>query len=316
MLRSSLITMALIAQTSASSAFEITLPEAATLLSQNGVAMDGYALPTGPFANGVLPTRALEGHISRQSWRIDAQAQTSLQIMAPIRDQLIAMGYETELECDAPACGGFDFRFETEVLPAPDMHVDLSDFRFFSATRGSEDHVSLLVSRSANAGFVQLFRITKAEESAPVLTGQPAQSANTPLGALLGQGQSVPTEFADLVTVGHIVLDDLTFNTGSSDLGPGPYASLENLARFLNGDSTRLIALVGHTDAVGDLDRNIALSKRRAASVLERLVSSHNVSRAQLRAEGMGFLSPIAANLTDIGRDANRRVEAVLLNIE
>ena len=50
--------------------------------------------------------------------------------------------------------------------------------------------------------------------------------------------------------------------------------------------------------------------------MLERLVSAHGVPRAQLDAEGMGYLSPIAPNLDAAGREANRRVEAVLLNSE
>ena len=76
------------------------------------------------------------------------------------------------------------------------------------------------------------------------------------------------------------------------------------------------IALVGHTDAVGALDGNIALSKRRAASVLERMVSAHGVPRERMDAEGMGYLSPVAPNTTPEGREANRRVEVILLNTE
>jgi OOP family OmpA-OmpF porin len=74
------------------------------------------------------------------------------------------------------------------------------------------------------------------------------------------------------------------------------------------------VALVGHTDAQGTLDNNIALSKKRATSVLNRLVEKHGVDANQLTAEGMGYLSPIASNLSAEGREANRRVEAVLLN--
>ncbi len=72
--------------------------------------------------------------------------------------------------------------------------------------------------------------------------------------------------------------------------------------------------LLEDTDADGDLALNVALSKRRAASVLERLVSDYNVARRQLQAEGVGYLAPIANNLTEVGREANRRVELVLLS--
>jgi OOP family OmpA-OmpF porin len=74
--------------------------------------------------------------------------------------------------------------------------------------------------------------------------------------------------------------------------------------------------LVGHTDATGGLEINISVSRRRAASVVERLVAAYNVPRAQIAAEGVGYLAPRATNLTDAGRTANRRVEAVLVGAE
>ena len=45
----------------------------------------------------------------------------------------------------------------------------------------------------------------------------------------------------------------------------------------------------------------------------ERLITAYGASRPQLRAEGMGWLAPLATNLTPEGREANRRVEAVVL---
>jgi len=79
-------------------------------------------------------------------------------------------------------------------------------------------------------------------------------------------------------------------------------------------DESRRVALVGHTDAKGGLETNVALSQRRAASVLERLAGRYKVPRVQMESNGMGYLSPVANNTTREGRDANRRVEAVLLN--
>ena len=69
----------------------------------------------------------------------------------------------------------------------------------------------------------------------------------------------------------------------------------------------------GQADADGDLASNQALSERRARSVVERLVADYGASRAQLTADGVGYLVPIATNATPEGRTANRRVEAVVL---
>ena len=111
-------------------------------------------------------------------------------------------------------------------------------------------------------------------------------------------------------------LDDLSFATGSSDLSEGQYASLARLAAYLLANPDKTVALVGHTDSEGSIAGNIALSKRRAASVLERLVSVYDVPRRQMEAEGVGYLSPRASNLTAEGRVKNRRVEVILTSTQ
>jgi outer membrane protein OmpA-like peptidoglycan-associated protein len=88
------------------------------------------------------------------------------------------------------------------------------------------------------------------------------------------------------------------------------------LADYLAAQPDLSVALVGHTDASGSLDGNIVISKRRAGSVLERLVSDYGVARRQLDAQGMGYLSPIASNQTQEGRDANRRVEVIVTSTQ
>jgi OOP family OmpA-OmpF porin len=115
-----------------------------------------------------------------------------------------------------------------------------------------------------------------------------------------------------LETQGHATLQDLVFKTGSSELGDESFASLADLAAYLNDQPTRKVTLVGHTDAEGALDPNVALSKRRATAVMQRLLRTYGVSRAQVAADGVGYLSPVASNLTADGRAQNRRVEVIL----
>ena len=294
-----------------SRALTLELPASSKPLAHSQSAADTYVLPTGPFDDGVLPGNALEGAVLRQSWQVVSQGLTSLQLFAPLREQLEDAGYRILFECGGAECGGFDFRFATEVLPAPDMHVDLTDFRFLAASDGAQDHLSLLVSRSSNAGYIQLIRVTPSETSAKIETAAPAQiTAPTPTATPEGSVEANLTQF------GHAILRDLTFETGAAALGPGPFLSLQSLADFLLADPNRKIALVGHTDAVGTLENNVALSKRRAAAVLERLVGNYGVPRSQLEAEGMGYLSPVAPNQTSEGREANRRVEVILRNTQ
>jgi hypothetical protein len=68
---------------------------------------------------------------------------------------------------------------------------------------------------------------------------------------------------------------------------------------------------VGHADAVGALDANIGLSRRRAESVVKELTTKQGIAAARLRPDGVGPLVPLASNDTDEGRAKNRRVDLV-----
>jgi outer membrane protein OmpA-like peptidoglycan-associated protein len=271
-----------------------------------------YAMPAGQWVQGNMAILTGEGEVIRQAWRIDASGLTTLQILTPLRDQLADQGFEVVFACETEGCGGFDFRFAQAVIPAPDMHVDLGDFQYLAARRntGSENELlSLLVSRTSRAGFVQVTRV------GPPTQGQAI--AQTGAQALRTSGAETTGDFAEMLERdGHVVLSDLTFETGSAQLADAPFSSLQTLADYLFMNPDRSVALVGHTDSEGALDGNIALSKWRAGSVLERLVSDYGASRAQLQAEGMGFLAPVQSNLTPEGREANRRVEVILTSTD
>ena len=285
----------------------LEFPSNASLTRDVSSPLESHAFPTGEWNNGAVPTQSAEGALTQQVWRIGTSSLTSLQIMRPLREQLRNDRYRIVFECADAACGGFDFRFAIDVLPPPEMQVALNDFRFLTAmkTDGSEtDMISLLVSRTAQAGYVQVTRVAPVD--AEPLSPRVAASAGT--NSASASGIAVQLE-----ETGRTVLSDLSFETGSAQLALAEFGSLAELARFLQADVNRQLVLVGHTDASGELDPNIELSQRRAASVLERLVADFGISRSQLTAQGVGFLVPLATNATEAGRTKNRRVEAVLL---
>jgi outer membrane protein OmpA-like peptidoglycan-associated protein len=269
-----------------------------------------YALPTAAFDGTTVPSRQVEGALDQRAFRLDARDATTLAILSPLRDQVLAAGYEIIFECDARACGGFDFRFNTEVMPEPDMHVDLGDFRFLSAQTDGEA-ISILVSRSAGAAYVQVTRVTDAPVVAlPVATPVILDDSTTPRGV-----DAVPAALgiaAALDDHGSAVLDDLVFASGSAGLTEGDYPSLAAVAAWLNANPDGTIALVGHTDASGSLAANVALSERRAEAAAETLVQAYGADPARIAAKGVGFLAPRATNQTEAGRQKNRRVEVIV----
>lgn len=290
-------------------AVALSLPPAAKQTSERISPFDGYDLPVAGFADGVVPSESVEGRVVRRTWRIDSASPTSMQIFQPLRDQLVQAGYDLVFECHDQTCGGFDFRFGTEIVPAPDMHVDIRDFRFVAARRGPDHVASLLVSKSRNAAFVQAIfvdpRNAPEPEPVPVVPTQDPEDADS---------ESIMSLSEQLWARGHVVLNDLAFAPGGSKLEDRTFPSLEQLAAFLDTHPDAIVVLVGHTDTVGSLSNNILLSKRRAQVVRTRLIDSYGADPNRVQAEGNGYLSPMTTNLTPEGRETNRRVEAILLN--
>lgn len=273
-------------------------------------------------AAGTAQTR-IDGLVMQSAYRLDGTTLSSRALMAPLRDHLVAAGFDLVFECETASCGGFDFRYDLSILPEPGMHVDLGDFRYLAGIKrrgsGADEAVVLIVSRSANAGFVQFDRVmanpaANGDASTAPLSAQttPTAAASVAAPATSADGSPTGTMAARLETGGAFALDDLIFGSGSGTLAEGDYASLAELAAYLSANPDRQIALVGHTDASGGLDANIALSRRRAESVRQVLINAYDVLSSQVLAEGVGFLSPRASNLTDAGRAANRRVEVML----
>jgi len=83
------------------------------------------------------------------------------------------------------------------------------------------------------------------------------------------------------------------------------------MANYLTKNPTAKMFVVGHTDNVGGLDYNLALSQKRAQAVVAALTGKYKIAPARLVARGVGPLSPIASNREDAGRAKNRRVEMV-----
>ncbi|WP_425099850.1 OmpA family protein [Tropicibacter sp. S64] len=295
----------------AAQAQDLSLPAGASLTREVTQEAGAYDLPIAPWtADGGLPTRRIEGAVTAQSWRIEGSGLTPLQLIAPLRDQLTGAGYEIVLDCLARACGGFDFRFDTLVLPAPQMFVDLTDYIAVSAVSETGGAVSLIASRDATSAYLQIIRAG---------TGGQTRANGAPVRPAVSQSPGT-AETGDVVTrletAGHAILHDMVFQTGSSSLGDGTVPSLDTIAAYLKANPARTVLFVGHTDAIGSLAGNQALSRKRAASAVTYLRQRHGIPESQIGAEGVGYLSPVASNLTSEGREANRRVEAVLISTE
>lgn len=304
---------ALSAPLHAAATLELHFPGPAETTAQRREAATSFRLPIGAYAQGSMATELAEGALDQAAWRVSVPLST-LELLQTLRDQITAAGFKVIFECETQACGGFDFRYATDVLPEPDMHIDLGDFRYLAASKPGPDgpeYLNLLVSRSPQDRFVQLTRIGGTAAQLTASTKATLQSAKPQNFALPQHPKpSENTELAPQLATGlPLVLEDLIFASGSAELAAGDYASLRNLADWLRAHPDQNLTLVGHTDASGALANNIALSKQRAASVRRALIEQFNIPAAQLASNGVGPLAPRDSNLTDAGRQKNRRVE-------
>lgn len=103
----------------------------------------------------------------------------------------------------------------------------------------------------------------------------------------------------------------LLFDTESDVLSASARQNLSSLADNLGKYPDTDLLVVGHTDSKGTDAYNMSLSERRAAAVVNYLVSQ-GVSRSRLRPVGRGETEPVASNETEDGRAKNRRVEVAI----
>ena len=107
---------------------------------------------------------------------------------------------------------------------------------------------------------------------------------------------------------------ELLFPVGSDQVQRGAYDTLAKVADLIGMYANRQVLIIGHSDSMGDAERNRQLSKRRAELIKQIFVENFELSANRLITEGAGETRPIASNTTSDGRRANRRVEVLILN--
>jgi outer membrane protein OmpA-like peptidoglycan-associated protein len=106
-----------------------------------------------------------------------------------------------------------------------------------------------------------------------------------------------------------IILERVEFDVGQATLRPESDKVLGAVLTVLNEhpEITRL-RVEGHTDNQGNAQRNLTLSRQRAAAVVKWLIE-RKVDAKRLTSQGFGQAKPLESNTTELGRQNNRRVE-------
>ena len=116
-----------------------------------------------------------------------------------------------------------------------------------------------------------------------------------------------------LLNEGKFSTNGILFDVNSDQIKPQSYGSLQDIAQLLKENATVRVNIIGHTDADGNEDTNLELSKRRAQAVAKALTSTFGIDASRLQSDGKGKSQPVDNNETPAGKANNRRVEFIKL---
>ncbi|HET7817719.1 MAG TPA: OmpA family protein [Bacteroidia bacterium] len=108
-------------------------------------------------------------------------------------------------------------------------------------------------------------------------------------------------------------LDNVYFETGKALIKPSSYKYIDEMVEYMQLKKNIVIEISGHTDNVGAAATNLKLSQDRAEAVRAYLLKK-GIAANRVVAKGYGDTQPIDNNLTDAGRQKNRRTEVKILS--
>src|SRR5690606_18553038 len=111
------------------------------------------------------------------------------------------------------------------------------------------------------------------------------------------------------------LVENIFFNSESSDLKPESEAAIQQLYQLLNAYPTMRIKIGGYTDNTGNESTNMKLSKLRAETVKLQMMEL-GIAADRMEAEGYGSANPLCeANDTDECKAMNRRIGVRILSL-
>ena len=260
---------------------------------------DEFSLPLGPVdvENTITKNQHLEGKITRIVYVAPA-GRTVLEVFRNYQAALRKGGFETLFTCGPQGCGSTIANAYANSGDSADYWGPEHGIHYVSAKLARPEgdvYVSLLIDDQGgdSRANVELYVIEVKPMESDLITVNAASLAN------------------DINRTGHASVYGIYFDTGKADVKPESDATLNEIAKLLQGHPQLRLYVVGHTDNQGAVDLNMDLSRRRAEAVLATLTTKYAVPASRLRAYGCGPYSPVASNDSEDGRAKNRRVELV-----
>ena len=276
----------------------------------------GVAKDDDKFANPVN----VEGKVTRLFY-LSPVGKSPLEVYRNYQQALAAAGFKTTWQCESEAQGcskayfaldkyerAKGMRWAEGDLPSAtgsgswslEMALSYEQARMMVgalSSGGRTLNLLLITSTADNSETHRAATYVEIVEPKAMPTGQVTVDAKA-----IGQG---------LQAEGKMALYGLFFDTGKADIKPDSNAQLDQMAAALKAQPALKVLIVGHTDNVGSIDANLALSQGRAQAVVAALVQ-RGIAAGRLQARGVANFAPVASNAVEDGRARNRRVEMVV----
>jgi outer membrane protein OmpA-like peptidoglycan-associated protein len=257
------------------------------------------------------PPLALEGTVTRIWYEAAGQA-SAIELLRNYQNELLARKfrilYDSSKDAAAVKWPGYFNDYS-----AKEVRSNRSHYIFYAARDSSILVCSAKLDRPEGNVYVQLTAVQwdkehptyKARQGAYIAVEIIEEKAMTQNMVLVSANEMAKAIGAN----GRVALYGIYFDFNKADVKPESKPALAEIAKLLKNDPGLKLHVVGHTDNVGGLESNMALSRKRAEAVVQALAQGHGVAPSRLQPHGVAFLAPLAVNTTEEGRAKNRRVE-------
>ncbi|MCF8339291.1 MAG: OmpA family protein [Bacteroidales bacterium] len=253
---------------------------------------DRAKFPSGK-EDGELQTTTLEGKLTKIFYRAPERPSV-LQVQRNYQMALQDAGFEILYKCDKHG-------LSNKYIGGMGQHLFYDQDAYYILARmpGEEGHIyaSIAISGHKNRDCTDIF--LRVLEEKPMPTGKVKVNIDA------------ETMAEDIDEKGSVSIYGIHFDTDKATIKEKSESTLAEIASLLEEKPELNLGVVGHTDATGNEEHNMGLSKRRADAVVEFLTSEYSISKDRLKPRGVGPWAPVASNEDEDGRARNRRVELV-----
>jgi len=109
-----------------------------------------------------------------------------------------------------------------------------------------------------------------------------------------------------------MLLNNLIFRVAKAEIEPESYPELDIVVNMLKENPKMVIQLEGHTDYLGNAEKNLKLSQQRVDAVKSYLVKK-DINKNRVKTKAFGGANPLSRDDTPEAHRMNRRVELRIL---